>query len=151
MSPRPVCECCRVQGSGGLERGTDGQGGTKDTTGCHPAPIPHTHLHTYIPHGHSPSLSLTWGEPSPAPPAQAPLPKKQVFSSLRRLGLPLYPSPDHLRQWESPSVMPRMCFALPCGHHLLVMFALMSYMLVSHGPSPLSQMSLWGDIPSLLC
>lgn len=34
------------------------------------------------------------------------------------------------------------------GHHSLVMFALMSYMLISHGPSPPLQMGLWGDIPS---
>lgn len=40
-----------------------------------------------------------------------------------------------------------MRFALSRGRHSLVMFALMSYMLISHGPSPPLQMGLWGDIP----
>lgn len=34
------------------------------------------------------------------------------------------------------------------GHHSLVMFTLMSYMLISHGPSPSLRMGLWGDILS---
>lgn len=34
------------------------------------------------------------------------------------------------------------------GHHSLVMFSLMSYTLISHGPSPPLQMCLWGDICS---
>lgn len=35
------------------------------------------------------------------------------------------------------------------GHHSLVMFTLMSYMLISHGPSAPLWMGLWGDIPGL--
>lgn len=40
-------------------------------------------------------------------------------------------------------------YSLPflIGHHSLVMFTLMSYMFISHGPS-LIQMGLWSDIPS---
>lgn len=134
-----------------------GRGGTEDTVGClprpHPAHLP-AHMHSMWPFSASGSHPKR-SPPPPHPPAALEfLPKKQVFPGLRGLGLPLYPSPGHLCQWESaaphPSpVIPRMCFALPCGHRLLVMFTLMSYMLVSHGPSPLSQMSLWGDIPSL--
>lgn len=47
----------------------------------------------------------------------------------------------------SSVAIPRMRFALSRGRHSLVMFALMSYMLISHGPSPPLQMGLWGDIP----
>lgn len=35
------------------------------------------------------------------------------------------------------------------GRHSLVMFTLMSYMLISHGPSAPLWMGLWGDIPGL--
>lgn len=47
--------------------------------------------------------------------------------------------------------IPRTRFALSRGHRSLVMFVLMSYMLISHGPSPPLRMGLWGDIPRHPC
>lgn len=43
--------------------------------------------------------------------------------------------------------MPRKRIALSRDHRSLVMYALMSYMLISYRPSPLLRVDLWGDIP----
>lgn len=45
--------------------------------------------------------------------------------------------------------MPRKHIALSRDHRYLVMYALMSYMLISHGPSPPSRVGLWATFPAI--
>lgn len=81
------------------------------------------------------------------PPVPASLPKKQRLKSLH---LPCCTArqPSGRRGGAPVVQFPECSLPFLGGHHSLVMFTLMSYMLISYGPSPPLQMGLWGDIPS---
>lgn len=130
--------------------GPDGEGGQEGTAG-----IPRLHFLAPYPHAHTPPHI-------PAITSQLPPLTKESRHSEEDLPPALASPPQEAtpgvgssppcrcqhRGWGASRQFPECSLPFLGDHHSLVMFALMSYMLISHGPSPPLRMGLWGDILS---